>query len=136
MEDRYVLLSIQYEYRLVYMGAAVDGGRLDLIYCERICNMLFPVGVPLVALYMQPPRVYKCTNGLCIRVAVLGLQSAPFIRVQRAPVTVLGESTRSGLGFSWLDPAGDSASWVYLDCYSPITLLNIASSLLDRSIMF
>ena len=64
------------------MGAAVGGGRLDLIYCGKA----YPVGVPLVALYMQPPRVYKCTNGLRIGVAVLGLQSAPVVWVQHAPV--------------------------------------------------
>src|SRR3954465_7986369 len=80
-----------------------------------------PLGVPLVALYMQPVRVYKCFGGLSIGVAVLGLQSAPVVRVQHAPAAVLGESTRSGLGFSRLDPAGESASWVYPDWYSPIS---------------
>src|SRR3954468_10833812 len=59
-----------YDHRLVYKGAAVGGGRLDLMRDV-------PVGVPLVALYMQPTRVYKCTNGLCIGVATLGLQSSP-----------------------------------------------------------
>ena len=79
------------------------------------------MGVPLVALYMQPVRVYKGFGGLRIVVAVLGLQSAPVAWVQHAPVAVLGESTRSGLGSSRLDPAGESASWVYPDWYSPIS---------------
>src|SRR3954462_11342023 len=89
---------------------------------ETRSNMTYPFGVPLVALYMQPVRVYKCFSGLSIGVAVLVLQSAPVAWVQHAPLAVLGESTRSGLGFSRLDPAGESASWVYPDWYSPIIL--------------
>ena len=69
-----------YDHRLVYMGAAVGGGRLDLVYCGKAYLM----GVPLVALYMQPVRVYKCTNGICIGVAVLGLQSAWRLGLVRA----------------------------------------------------
>src|SRR4051812_7069097 len=83
--------------------------------------MTYPLGVPLVALYMQSVRVYKCFGGLSIGVAVLGLQSAPLVWVQHAPVAVLGESTRSRIGFRRLDPAGESAPWAYPDWYSPIT---------------
>ena len=61
-----------YDHRLVYMGAAVGGG-------ESRSNLMWeilPRGVPLVALFMQAVRVYKCTNGLCVGVTMLGLQSA------------------------------------------------------------
>src|SRR4051812_7626505 len=93
-----------YDHRLVYKGASV--GRR-----ETRSNLMWtasPVGVPLVALYMQPLRVYKGFGGLRIEVIVLGLQSAQLVWVQHAPVAVLGKSTHSGLGFSRLDPAGES----------------------------
>ena len=69
MEDRYVLLAIQYDH------SVASGRRLALVYMEesrrrrrerdwiclivRTSNIAYPLGVPLVALYMQPVRVYK-----------------------------------------------------------------------------
>src|SRR4051812_28596893 len=99
---------------------------------ETRSNMTYPLGVPLVDLYMQPVRVYKCFGGLSIGVAVLGLQSAPVVRVQHAPVAVSGESTRSMFG----DPAGKSASWVYPDWYSPITIYKSMEVVLTISMSF
>ena len=68
MEDRYVLLAIQYDHSvasvrrlaLVYMEESRRGRRekerLDL--SKSLSNIAYPLGVPLVALYMQPVRVY------------------------------------------------------------------------------
>src|SRR3954470_24561861 len=83
-------------------------------------NMTYPLGCPWwLCICIQ--LGFTSASGLCIQVTVLGLQSAPLVWVQHAPVAVLGESTRSGLGFSRLDPAGNSASWVYPDWYSTIS---------------
>ena len=62
VEERYVLLAILYIHSvasvrrlaLVYNGVAVGGRERDWM-----SNIVVPLGVPLVALYMQPVRVYK-----------------------------------------------------------------------------
>ena len=61
MEDRYVLLSIQYmiiDWFTMEPPEAVG---------ETRSNMTYPVGVPLVALYMQPVRVYKYLVGFVLK---------------------------------------------------------------------